>query len=70
MRKKKRYVLLKTMPEKLPPSAKFLFQLERGYVLKVDLEEVNELKRHSLLISGSIKKLKQAKTLNRRKAQI
>lgn len=67
MRAKKRYLLLKSFPTELPDGAKFLFQNERGYVIKADLRSTEALRKDAVLISGSIRKLKQPKLLNRRK---
>ena len=62
MKRKKRYVLLKSLPDDLPPDAKFLFQTEEGFVVKVSPKEAEALKATSLRITGSIRKLKMPKT--------
>jgi hypothetical protein len=67
MRPKKRYLLLKSLPPDLPVGAKFLFQNERGFVIKADLKTTQTLRNDAVLVSGSIRKLKQPKLLNRRK---
>jgi hypothetical protein len=64
MRDKKRYVLLKTFPDQLPPNSKFLFQNARGFVVKADLKGAEILRKRAILISGSIWKLKQPQLLN------
>ena len=69
MRARKRYLLLKSFPQDLPEGAKFLFQNERGFVIKADLKTTEALRKDSVLISGSIRKLKQPKLLNRRKTK-
>ncbi|HVB11639.1 MAG TPA: hypothetical protein VNE86_00800 [Nitrososphaerales archaeon] len=53
----------------MPDGAKFLFQNERGYVIKADLRSTEVLRKDAVLISGSIRKLKQPKLLNRRKTK-
>ncbi|MDG6907598.1 MAG: hypothetical protein JRN20_17640 [Nitrososphaerota archaeon] len=67
MKAKKRYVLLAEYPERLPEGAKFLFQNERGFIVKADLRATETLRKDAKLISGSIKNLKQPKLLNHRK---
>jgi hypothetical protein len=62
LRRKKRYVLLEKMPEKLPAEAKFLFQTDKGFVMRVSLKEAEELRTNSVKITGSIRKLKNSKT--------
>jgi|GEM_PF-1602522 len=69
MRAKKRYLLLKSYPQDLPEGAKFLFQNERGFVIKADLKSTEALRKDAALISGSIRNLKQPKLLNRRKTK-
>ncbi|MDA4111713.1 MAG: hypothetical protein OK439_04190 [Thaumarchaeota archaeon] len=64
MRPKKRYVLLKSHPDLLPPNSKFLFQNARGFVVKTDIRGAQVLRKNSILISGSIWKLKQPQLLN------
>jgi hypothetical protein len=58
MRRKKRYVLLKSVPENLPRDLEFLFQSEAGYVFKMDPKSSDVLRGTALLISGSIRKVK------------
>ena len=62
MRKKKRYLLFKTLPPDLPEDSTFLFQTEEGYVVKVSPKGAEALRSKSVRISGSIKKLKFSKT--------
>jgi hypothetical protein len=62
MRQKKRYVLLKEIPKKLPEGSKFLFQNSSGYIVKTDLEGAKILRKDALLISGSVWKLKDPST--------
>jgi len=69
MRAKKRYLLLRSFPSEMPEGAKFLFQNERGFVIKADLRSTEALRKDAVLISGSIRKLKQPKLLNRRKTR-
>lgn len=59
MRAKKRYILLKTLPEDLPAGTKFLFQSERGFVVKTTLQGAEQLRKEAVLISGSIRNLKE-----------
>ncbi|MGI0092352.1 MAG: hypothetical protein ACREBS_11650 [Nitrososphaerales archaeon] len=61
MRAKKRYLLLHTLPKDLPKGSKFLFQNERGFVIKADLVATELLRKHAILVSGAIRKLKTAK---------
>ncbi len=59
MRPKKRYVLLRSYPQKPPENSKFLFQNSEGYVFKTDLRGAESLQEEAILISGSIWKLKE-----------
>ncbi|MGI0080187.1 MAG: hypothetical protein ACRECH_11235 [Nitrososphaerales archaeon] len=61
MRKKKRYVLFKTLPRDLPQDSTFLFQTEEGYVVRVSPKDAEALRCRSVRISGSIRKLKFSK---------
>ncbi len=69
MRPKKRYMLINKLPEQLPQGAKILFQNEHGYVVKADLKTALVMKGDCSLISGSIRKVKHPKLLNRRKTK-
>jgi hypothetical protein len=72
MRSKKRYVLVKSFPREMPEDSKFLFQNERGFIIKTDMKGAELLRPNALLISGSIWKLKterQPKVLYSRKVQ-
>ncbi len=62
MRKKKRYLLFEKMPAELPPEAKFLFQTEEGFVIRVAPKDAEKLRNRCLRISGSVRKLKSPKT--------
>ncbi|MDG6996295.1 MAG: hypothetical protein JRN52_10265 [Nitrososphaerota archaeon] len=68
MRQKKRYLLLKSLPQDLPSSVKFLFQNEFGYVVKADLKTAQLLKADAILVSGCIQNVKHPQGLNRRKS--
>lgn len=67
MRSKKRYLLIRSMPEKLPAGAKLLFYSKSGYIVKADLKTALQMRQECILVSGSIRKLKHPKLLNRRK---
>jgi hypothetical protein len=68
VKQKKRYILLKSLPTDLPKNAKFLFQNERGYVVKTDPKTAEIMKHEAVLVSGCIKNVKHPKVLNRRNA--
>ncbi len=61
MRRKKRYVLVKDVSDVREHSKDILFQNECGYVLRISPKEAERLRPFSLLISGSIRKLKACK---------
>lgn len=70
MKVKKRYLLMKSLPDELPSDAKYLFQNEYGFVIKAGLESTKILRKDAILVSGSIKKLKHPKALNSRTRKI
>lgn len=70
MRQKKRYLLLRVLPQQLPPTAKFLFQNRFGYVVKVDLRTAQMMKREAIMSSGCIVNVKHPKRLNQRKSKV
>jgi hypothetical protein len=53
---------LRSLPPDLPQDAKFLFQDEGGYVVRVSPKQAEKLRGISVKISGSIRKLKMPKT--------
>lgn len=69
MRQKKRYMLFDSLPKQLPEGAEFLFQNNSGYVIKADLRTAHQIKQNCSLVSGSIRRLKHPKLLNRRKTE-
>ncbi len=69
MRQKKRYILMKSFPQNLPEGSKFLFQNQWGFVFKADLKATESLRKDAVLISGSVRKLKEPQVLNRRRAK-
>jgi len=67
MRKKKRYLVLPSLPISCPEDAEFLFQEEQGYVFRASLKATEVLRAEANFVSGSIKKLKRRpKVLNLR----
>jgi hypothetical protein len=68
LRRKKRYILIKEIPQGLPAdSSKLMYADERGYVLRVSPAVAEILRPRAKLISGSIKKMKLAGKTNRKR---
>ena len=59
MRRKKRYALLKNIANELDERYEFIFQTKDGYTYKVDPKTAANLRSRALLISGSIRKIKE-----------
>jgi hypothetical protein len=60
MRQKKRYVLTRKYPDKVPEGTDFLYQDKMGYVFRVPLSVIREFPDEFVLLkSGSIRKIKR-----------
>ncbi len=51
-------MLLQRVPELLSRESKFLFQAKEGYVFRMSIKDSTSMRNQSLLISGSMKKMK------------
>jgi hypothetical protein len=67
MRRKKRYVLTRRYPRFLPDDAEFLFQDETGFVFRTSILGAERLRPEALLVTGTMKSLREYKERARQK---